>query len=430
MKKLELERMLMEPEGLKKLAERASQIKEKYGDSTEAINGEVTRQKAVELSPDQIRPTYDESRFNDDNHFGRGNLLSDLRSFFPELENMDSQQALQMLTERYKSDPTLANQSLVEDAINWVISGVERERKAGSTGQKSFRAERDNGGEETVGQAIQVLSEIEAQGDNIWTRLYQHSDFKGWSYYISLATGLRYRSVAGIGDSYNDQISSLHVGSSANDKGEVILFEHDRFVGRYARFVGKPGSTVPINYVGGFMNDRTSSVLIVRRADKEVSIPLGSLGFREKIAEYADSVPKISLRGKPILTWDMWPSFDSNKELIYLRIPVEVDVPNWWDYDAEIRYWLYSYVDTAGSLRAYVASYGCWVESGVKSGKIADAIMEQLPSTVNKINTELSNALGKITPLLGPLASRYLLPGTAAATGHTEDDVTIVLVRK
>ncbi|MBF2021789.1 MAG: hypothetical protein IGR93_17250 [Hydrococcus sp. C42_A2020_068] len=178
MKKIELERMLMDPEGLKKLTERASQIQEKYAESqekyAESEGTELSQQKAAEPLPGQIRPTLEESQFNDDDHLGRGNLLSNLKLFFPELENMDARQALQMLTERCSREPSLANQLLVEDAINWVISGVDRERKAGAPGQKSFRIERDREDEEIVEQAIRVLSEIEAQGDNVWTRLYQH----------------------------------------------------------------------------------------------------------------------------------------------------------------------------------------------------------------------------------------------------------------
>jgi hypothetical protein len=212
----------------------------------------------------------------------------------------------------------------------------------------------------------------------------------------------------------------------------MIIFADKNFKGRYSRFTGTPGHTIYTNYIGGFMNDRTSSVLAVRRfnPEKEFVISLGSLGLRSQIAEYASAVPRISLRGNPVITWDMWPSFSPSRRYVYLKIPVTVDVPNWWDYDAEIRYWIYLYVSSSGQLHAYVAYYGCWVESGIKSGSIADRIMDELPSTVGAVNSELSSALALVAPLLGPLERQYFLPGTAATTGHTDDDVTLVLVRR
>jgi hypothetical protein len=212
----------------------------------------------------------------------------------------------------------------------------------------------------------------------------------------------------------------------------MIIFQDKNFRGRYGRFVGTPGTTEYTNYVGSFLNDRTSSILSVRRfnPEKEVVVSLGSLGLREKITEYADGIDRVSLRGNPILTWDMWPSFSPSKRYIYLRIPVRIDVPNWFDYDAEIRYWIYLYVNSAGNLIAYVDYYGCWVESGVKSGSISDKIMEALPGTLGTINTELANSIGLVAPLLGPLERQYFLPGTAGSTGNTDDDITLVLVKR
>ena len=235
----------------------------------------------------------------------------------------------------------------------------------------------------------------------------------------------------------NDKVSSLYVDAHASEySGDVYLFEHDRFFGRYTKHSTTPGSPSVahwVNYVGDFINDRTSSVLVVRRWPNEFAISLGSLGLSDRIQTYVASVPRISPRGAPVITWDMWPEGgdshpnDPTRKFIHIKIPVRVDVPDWFDYDAEIWYWLYPYI-TGGHLRGYVAYYGAWVESGVKSGRILDAIMAALPPTVGTINTELASLL-EITEAFGGFERVYLLPGTNDARGRTTDDVTIVLGR-
>lgn len=426
MKKIDFEKMLMDPEGLKTITERARSISERFG-STEAAKGiPAMRQKIIQAQPHEARPTAEEIRLNDNDHFSRGNMQVKPGQFIPDDvltsigkgKKVDPAEVLAKLVDRCRKEPSKANQYLVEDAINSIISVGIPDAKV----------------EKTIEEAIEMLGKPSEKGDidSIWGRFYQHSGYNGRSYFLNHSPGYVYRYVSWIGSTYNDIISSLYVGTSATDRGEMIIFEHKNMVGRFARFQGTPGSTVWTNYVGGYMNDRTSSILAVRRfnPEKEFVISLGSLGLRSQIAEYAGSVPNISLRGNPVITWDMWPSFSPSRRYVYLKIPVRVDVPNWWDYDAEIRYWIYLYVNGAGALGAYVDYYGCWVESGVKSGSIADRIMEALPATIGRVNSELGSAISLVSPLLGPLERQYFLPGTAGSTGHTEDDVTLVLVRR
>ena len=424
MKKLDFEMMLMDPKGLEALAARAKAIREDYGGSVAAEGQPALRQLFIEPRDYEIRPTWEEVRRNDDDHFARENLMADLGRFLPaeiahrqtESEKGDPGEILAMLTERCRSDPSMANQLLIEDAVNGLVAAGEP----------------DSDTEKMVERALTVLGQSKEGSDSIWSRFYQHANYHGWSYFLNHGPGWVYRLVSWIGSSRNDAISSLYVGTSAGDRGEMILFEHRGFVGRYARYPGRSGATVWTNYVGGFINDRTSSILAVRRFDpeKEVAVALGSLGLGGRVSEYAAGVPRISLRGSPIITWDMWPSFSPSRRFVYIRIPVRVDVPNWWDYDAEIRYWIYLYVNGAGNLGGYVDWYGCWVESGIKSGSIADRIMDALPDTIGTLNTELANSISLVAALVGPLERQYFLPGTAAATGNTEDDVTIVLVRR
>ncbi len=438
MKKQDLEKMLMDPEGLKKLSERALAIKQKYGEAGSGAQA-ASRIRPVQPLAHEIRPTLDEFRANDLDHFERKPALANIERFMPELAGKDPREALSLLVSRCKETRSAGNQLLVEDAINRLTT----------------QGELDEYAEKVVGDAIKLLGAEPGKepgkpgegGDSIWSRLYQHSDYRGRSLYINHGPGWIYRRVRisslNAAD-LNDAISSLYVDASSTEVGgNVFLFQHDRFNGRYANFPTTPGapSTARFtSFVGDFINDRTSSILVVRRyANELVPIALGSLGLRDEIAEYAGAVPRVSLRGDPVITWDMWPEGptsgsdphpnEPNRRYIYLRVPVEIDVPNWYDYDADIRYWIYVYVSADGNLHAYVDYYGAWVEGGVKHDSILDRLMDALPDTVGEVNTRLADALG-IAALFAPYSLQYFLPGTAAATGNTNDDVTLVLVRR
>ena len=424
MKTPELERMLTDPEGLKILSERARSIRDRYGSAEGVDDRPAARQRAVEPRSHELRPTPEEIRANDDDHIARGVasteparfLPSEIAGLSPPLEGVSPAEILQEASRRCREDPSPANRLFVEDVLNHLTTIGELDSRA----------------EKAVQQAIDLLAEAGAEADSIGSRFYQHANYHGWSFYVDHAPGWVYRLLTSVGSSYNDAISSLYVTVSAGDRGEAILFEHGRFVGRYARFPGTPGTTAWTGYVGGFINDRTSSILAVRRfsPEREVPIALGSLGLRGQVEEYMAGIDRISLRGAPVITWDMWPEFSPSRRYIYLRIPVRVDVPYWFDYDAEIRYWIYLYVDGAGGLHGYTDWYGCWVEGGVKSGSIADRIMSELPSTLGAIDTRLAGAFSLVTPLVGPLERQYFLPGKVGATGHTDDDVTVVLVKR
>ncbi|HEY4674246.1 MAG TPA: hypothetical protein VIH03_08775 [Nitrososphaerales archaeon] len=88
MKKIELERMLMDPEGLKKLSERASTIKQKYG---EGSGKPAFKIQAAKPLTHQVRPTPDEARANDLDHIERQDLLANIGRFLPELGKRNSE---------------------------------------------------------------------------------------------------------------------------------------------------------------------------------------------------------------------------------------------------------------------------------------------------------------------------------------------------
>ena len=82
MKKQDLEKLLMDPEGLKRLSERALAIKQKYG---EAGSGAQAASKIRPVQPlaHEIRPTVEEIRANDLAHLERKPVLANIERFMP-----------------------------------------------------------------------------------------------------------------------------------------------------------------------------------------------------------------------------------------------------------------------------------------------------------------------------------------------------------
>ena len=275
---------------------------------------------------------------------------------------------------------------------------------------------------------------------SIWTRLFQHNNYRGRSTFANLYYQNNPATYARISKgwldavSLHDSVSSLETGASSWEQGgNVILFQDSGFRGRYTMFPATPGSTVRTpNLSSENFNDRMSSGLLVRRFSRELPpIALGDMGsppLRQQIGDLASSIPRLSKRGNPVITWDMWPGFSPSYNYIYVRVPVRVDVPSWFDYDAEIRLWLYLYVDGAGKVRGHVAWYGAWVEGGWKTGSIMDRLMDGIPGRIGDVNSRISDALSSLQAL--KFVKLYYLPGKANHVGHVNDDVSIVLVKQ
>lgn len=274
---------------------------------------------------------------------------------------------------------------------------------------------------------------------SIWTRLYEHTDYRGRSTFASLPGTSPVSTYLQISKSWlsavnlHDRVSSFELGASAAEQsGRLILFEHENYRGRYAMWSVGPGAVLRRpNLTAQSFNDKTSSALVVRGFTTEMGpIALGDLGtptLRQQIAATVTATPNLSPRGSAIITWDMWPSFSPSRKYVYIRIPVVVDVPHWFDYDAEIRLWVYLYVDSGHKVRGYLNWYGAWVEGGILTGKILDRLMSEIPAAAGQINAMISEALEMVN--IFDFVGLYYLPGTAAPTGRVDDDVSLVLVK-
>ncbi|MHA1948505.1 MAG: hypothetical protein ACW987_01445 [Candidatus Thorarchaeota archaeon] len=87
---------------------------------------------------------------------------------------------------------------------------------------------------------------------------------------------------------------------------------------------------------------------------------------------------RASRTGDPIMTWEMWPQnisfLDANQRYLKISQKIRIDVNNWWDYDASITYHLRLFLDGSGRLRGRCVRWAYWVESGMKSGQIAERL--------------------------------------------------------
>ena len=146
---------------------------------------------------------------------------------------------------------------------------------------------------------------------SIWTRLYQHTDVRGRSTFANLHYGTPPLTYLQIPKPWlksaklHGAISSLEIGASGWEHGgRVVLFQHARYRGRYASFGAHPGNIVRTrNLWSEGLNDKTSSVLIIRRYRRELGpLALGNLGsppLREQISTLVGASRGYAYAGSP-----------------------------------------------------------------------------------------------------------------------------------
>jgi hypothetical protein len=403
--------------------------------SEESESGAVAR---AEVPPHIKPPTREDIARNNVGLRALPAGLNDFEAFLPELCKQKPEGALQILGKRYSGDPSAANAALLQRAVNRITtSGTVDARLKGQ-----------------IDKAVKLLHEKSvkqpSQGDDVSAWFYVDANYGGASMFSSLGQGWVYWAERYVGDSMNDKISSLFFSASSDEVGgNVILFENAGFVGRYLNF----GLTVPpdlgagsfaeedVSYVGDAFNDITSSYLLVRRFDNETRpTPIGALVPQQKITDIVNSQNQISSAGSTTFTWDLWPTGpasgsdwhpnDPSKMFLYILVPINVDTQTiFGTYSAQVRYWVYLYVDDSGKLEGYVDYYGCWVQGGWITGQVQNGLMQKIPGTIGQVNDLVSQALG-LANIGGPYRFLYYLPGKNAASGSTWDDLTVVGVKQ
>lgn len=343
-------------------------------------------------------------------------------------DDVAAHEQLHFALKEYGAKPSARGALLIEMAINRVSSTSEP--------GDALRG--------LVDEARRVLSEKTApkdgdsfEGDNISATLFADSDFHGASLFLNLfgGGGLLTGFVKLDDVHFNDRVSSARLSASADEVGgRLLLFQNDHCNGRYVQLEVGSGGNDERSSLGSFMNDRTSSVLVYRQFANELPFSIGAFVSPESIATFVAAQGGLSIRGDPILTWDVFPDGSDGHPnaggqiFIYVRIPITVDVPHWFDYDAEVRYWISPFIDAAGELQAPISFFGAWVEGGVITGDVLDGLMNELPDSLGAVQGMIDGATNA-TDAFGTFSTVYLLPGRNESSGHTDDDVTIVLVK-
>jgi len=341
----------------------------------------------------------------------------------------DPTEALRVSMEHYREKPSLTSATQLEMAINRLGIASAPDEKTKKLINRAIAV---------LGERIEDKGNSGFKGDNIAVTLWVDANSQGSQLFANLSYGGTLTGWVDLSSvNFDNKISSLTLQVSADEVGgRVFLFQNERFLGRYVQFDAPPGAENDVPYVGGYINDRTSSLLIYRRFANEVIQSVGEIVPPGTIKSLIDSTAGITSRGEPVFTWDLFPMGEDGHPnepstmFIYIRIPITVDVPHWFDYDAEIRFWVSPFVDENGLLQAPLNYYGAWVESGILSSDILDQLMgdQGIPSVLGQVTNLLSSA-ASVANLAATFSSLYLLPGRNAAMGYTDDDVTIVLLQ-
>jgi hypothetical protein len=163
--------------------------------------------------------------------------------------------------------------------------------------------------------------------------------------------------------------------------------------------------------------------------------------FREKWDSFLDNLlqgKQVTRDVEPLLTWQMFPTSDQwlTSSQTYLRIhqPLHVHMPWYWpDYQASADYNIVLYIDGDSHLRAWVADWECWVESGAKHDQVQNQLSPQVQAGMSALQDQMNQQLA-LTDLLGAIKAVFYLPGrqpnpigSTTFGGNTSDDVTIII---
>jgi hypothetical protein len=420
MKKIELEALFMDCDRLKAVCEQMHRCRPCASGSSSGKP--KARLAQAPRDPQSPGPTPEDIRYN------RGYLGLPYKRADLFRSGMSAEEQLREAVGQYRKEPSARGAILIEMAINRIgISGHSDKELDVLVDEAKY----------LLSEKLKRKGKGGFKGDNVTGTIYQHSDFHGASMFLNLSVGGLLTGFLSLGAfNFNDKVSSAEHSASPDEVGgRLFLFQNDRFLGRYAKLDANGGENPRLSSLGSFMNDRTSSVLIYRKSPNEVMRALGDLVSPSQITAAIAEQDDLSPRGDPILTWDLFPDGkdghpnETGKMYIYIRIPVEVEVNNWFNYDAEIRFWIYLYITQDGRLHGQLDYYGAWVEGGLLTDDILAELMgpEGIVTSLGQVGSLLGSATD-VANAFGPFSSSYLLPGRNDDRGNTDDDVTVVLV--
>lgn len=217
----------------------------------------------------------------------------------------------------------------------------------------------------------------------------------------------------------------------------LVLLQNDNYSGPFAQ-VSVDGSAKQQFIIDTF-GHIGSALLIVSQKKGELRLSLKDT-LLTKWTQYLDQKlagSAASRQGNPILTWEMFPANVSHLDpnLTYFKVhqPLHININNWPDYSASLTYHIYLYVNGNSKLRASGVRWAQWVENGTKEGKIRDKLRPQVKAGLGEFESILNSQLqafdgfGNITDVFYLPGNQVTPLGTENITGHTDNDITIVI---
>jgi len=247
------------------------------------------------------------------------------------------------------------------------------------------------------------------------------------------------------------QVSSVElIPVSEDDHSFLILFDgYDYYEGRFVAFRSDPFGVTPsglsrrtINLTAHNFNDKAVTALSVRLPQTAFTQHLGeqygptiTKGIDDELAR----VSEVSRNGDITYTWAMWPGFARFSELVLIKVPLAVSVPVFGQYKAQALIYVEFFLRQDKTLGAQVVATSSHVDAGVFSGSVANRIRDELQKAKPEIDKKLADELEDLR--YHKWTDVFLLPGRAPTdesfgailsradySGHTQDDVSVVLV--
>jgi hypothetical protein len=237
------------------------------------------------------------------------------------------------------------------------------------------------------------------------------------------------------GSSFGDAISSFRANAYGGKNGNVFAFMGNHFLGDYMSLNMKDGGTSWWNVIGSAHNDDISSAILVNREKSEFAT-----GLKEQMAgDFSTALDaklkgtQVSRSGAPRIFSNFWPGHDPNKTFVSIEQDLHVTLDWWPDYDAQVRYDIYLYLNGSGKVQGYVAWTYVWVEGGIFSGDIFDSLQPKLVAGASELTTKLQQKLAIFQGFT--FSTLYLLPGPPPSNAfgdvrNAKDDATLVLAPK
>ncbi|MAG97595.1 MAG: hypothetical protein QF797_12960 [Alphaproteobacteria bacterium] len=276
----------------------------------------------------------------------------------------------------------------------------------------------------------------------VFCEFFEHSNFAGDSVSYIADNDWRYHWVK-FGSDLGNEITSLRANAYSGTGGNVYGFSERDFLGSFASLNMAQGWTCWWSNVGGAMNDDIESALLVNRNSNELRIGMAEQitdPFIEGLDEEIEDT-QVSRQGNPRIYSVFWPSYDPTRKFVRIEQDLRVELDWWFDYDAQVQYDIYLFLDDNGAVNGNVAATNCWVEGGIFSGGILDDLCPRLEAGAETLTEQLQDQLAVVNFLaaLGGynFTRLYLLPGSDPVMpppstnfgriGNATEDSTLVL---